>query len=285
MTGLLSEVFEVVAHNFAADSDNKIHDDEVAATFGFRGGLVPGVGVLGYMSRPVVDLWGRSWLEQGALSAKFLKPVYDGDAVLATATPAALPRDTSGDMHEGTAEVTGLTLELRDSSGQLCAVGEAGKALPGAAPLEEAFPEGRMPASRLAPDSRAIPVGDPVGSLQLDELARASLETAADRYRDNHPLYAGASAVLHPAFLPDQANTVLSSNVELGPWIHTRSTIQVYEVLVPDEGMQLRGRYAAAYSKRGHEIVELDLGLIVGGRVAATIHHTAIVRPRAGAGA
>jgi hypothetical protein len=37
-------VREVSAYNTAAASDNKIHNDSVARRFGFRGGLVPGVG-------------------------------------------------------------------------------------------------------------------------------------------------------------------------------------------------------------------------------------------------
>lgn len=32
---------EVVACNTATESTNRMHDDAVAATFGFRGGLVP----------------------------------------------------------------------------------------------------------------------------------------------------------------------------------------------------------------------------------------------------
>ena len=38
-------IFRVRAHNTAADTENKINDDRVAAAHGFRGGLVPGVTV------------------------------------------------------------------------------------------------------------------------------------------------------------------------------------------------------------------------------------------------
>ena len=42
----------VLAHNWATESENKIHDDAVASRYGFRGGLVPGVAVWAYMTHP-----------------------------------------------------------------------------------------------------------------------------------------------------------------------------------------------------------------------------------------
>jgi len=42
----------LVAFNTATASANKIHDDTVAASLGFRGGLVPGVDVYAYLCHP-----------------------------------------------------------------------------------------------------------------------------------------------------------------------------------------------------------------------------------------
>ena len=50
--------YEVRAHNAATASENKIHDDDVARRYGFSGGLVPGVTLYAYMTRPVVDALG-----------------------------------------------------------------------------------------------------------------------------------------------------------------------------------------------------------------------------------
>ena len=55
----------VRAHNAATASENKIHDDAVARRHGFAGGLVPGITVFGYLTRPVVETWGSEWLERG----------------------------------------------------------------------------------------------------------------------------------------------------------------------------------------------------------------------------
>ena len=77
----------VRAVNTAADSENKIHNDAIAAEYGFRGGLVPGVTVYGYMATAAVELFGPEWLDRGAMDVRFLKPVYEGDEVIVTQGP------------------------------------------------------------------------------------------------------------------------------------------------------------------------------------------------------
>src|SRR5258708_25220439 len=78
--------YRVSAFNTAHDSENKIHDAATARRFGFGGGLVPGVDVYGYISHLPVERWGPAWLERGTAECRFLKPVYDGDTVIVTAS-------------------------------------------------------------------------------------------------------------------------------------------------------------------------------------------------------
>src|SRR5580700_9508346 len=79
--------FYVTAVNTAAESENKIHDDRVAAALGFKGGLVPGVTVYGYLASAVLEHFGEPWLHRGAMEARFLQPVYEGDRVSVTVRP------------------------------------------------------------------------------------------------------------------------------------------------------------------------------------------------------
>jgi acyl dehydratase len=74
----------VRAVNTAADSENKIHHDAVAAGYGFRGGLVPGVTVYGYMAAATMEHFGQEWLDCGAMDVRFLKPVYEDDELIVT---------------------------------------------------------------------------------------------------------------------------------------------------------------------------------------------------------
>jgi hypothetical protein len=56
--------YQVIARNYSEASENKIHDDDVARRYGFRGALVPGVEVYGYLTHPLVERLGESWLAQ-----------------------------------------------------------------------------------------------------------------------------------------------------------------------------------------------------------------------------
>jgi acyl dehydratase len=85
-TGSSLPVRSIKANNFASESENRIHADDVAAQYGFKGGLVPGVGVLAYMTQPVVEALGREWLERGRISARFIKPVYHDEIATVHAT-------------------------------------------------------------------------------------------------------------------------------------------------------------------------------------------------------
>jgi hypothetical protein len=262
--------YEVTAKNYAEDSANKIHSDEVASVYGFSGGLVPGVGDYAYMTQPVVAALGRDWLAGGWMAAKFLKPVYDGERVCVRGRVAGL-------------DPVSLSLELFNSAGVLCAKGEA--SLPHSrAPLEAAdypchpLPDfDRRPAATIA----ELPAGLTLGSwefhLSLAEVAATFLHDV----RDESPVYRGPEAVCHPALLLAEANKLLHHNVALGPWIHTASEVQHYSLARDGETLSLRGRIAESYTKRGHELVTLDLGAFAGGsRPVARIKHSAIIRLR-----
>jgi hypothetical protein len=262
--------YQVIANNYATESTNRIHSDEVAAQYGFSGGLVPGVGNYAYLTRPVVEALGREWLERGAMAAKFLKPVYDGETVCVRGQVINV-------------EPIRIQLELLNSAGVLCAVGEA--SLPASPPpLDPAdYPERPLPAAeqRRAATLASVPPGMILGS-HVFELSLAEMEAKflADM-REALPLYRGPRALPHPAALPAEANQILIANLALGPWIHTASEVQHYALPQDGERLSLRGRVSEAYEKRGHEFVVLDLGLFApDARAVAHIKHTAIIRLR-----
>ena len=77
------QTYRVSAYNTSKQSENKIHDDATAASYGFRAGLVPGITVYAYMTVPIVERFGIDWLERGSINVKFHKPFYDGEEVIA----------------------------------------------------------------------------------------------------------------------------------------------------------------------------------------------------------
>ena len=253
--------YVVEAYNTATESTNKIHDDEVARTFGFRGGLVPGVDVYAYLTHVPAERWGLDWLAHGAIAVRLAKPVYDGQLVSVTAS-------TDGDA---------LDLAVVGAGGDECATGRATRdpidvkrPSPAAAPL----PEHRPAASpdSLRPDTV-------LGSLTGVFDAGLAVSYLAD-VRETLPLYA---TVGHPGWLLRFANSILARNVVLGPWIHVSSDVALLGVLGDGEPVEVRACVLDEFERKGHRFVALDVAIDSDGRPIQRITHTAIYTPRPGA--
>ena len=250
--------YDVEAYNTATESTNKIHDDEVARAYGFRGGLVPGVDVYAYLTHVPAERWGLDWLARGSITARFAKPVYDGQLVSVTASD----------------DDDALDLAVVDSGGDLCATARATwepidvqRPSPPAAPL----PERRSPAS---PDS--LRPGTVLGSLTDVFDAGLAASYLAD-VRDTLPLYA---TVAHPGWLLRFANSILARNVVLGPWIHVSSDVALLGVVRDGEPVEVRATVLDEFERKGHRFVTLDVSIDSVGRPIQRITHVAIHTPR-----
>ena len=45
--------YQVIARNFSTRSENRMHSDEMASRYGFRGALVPGIAIYGHNRLPI----------------------------------------------------------------------------------------------------------------------------------------------------------------------------------------------------------------------------------------
>lgn len=257
--------YRVTAFNTAMQSENKIHDDAVARRFGFKGGLVPGVEVYAYMTHLPVQRWGRAWLERGSAECRLLKPVYDGETTIVTATE--LP--------------AGLDLRV-ESRGDLCVTGRASlPAEPISAPdvFAKAPSPPTPPSVRPPANETTLAVGTWFGIHPL----RVTGEFA-DQYlrdvRETETLYA-AEGLVHPATILHIGNWALRHNVVLGPWMHVGSTVQHFAAARIGDELSARARVTANYERKGHRFVELDV-LVFANQTSpiARIAHIAIYRPR-----
>jgi hypothetical protein len=250
----------LVAFNTATASANKIHDDEVARRFGFRGGLVPGVDVYAYLCHPPVEAWGLDWLVRGTMRARFHAPVYDGHRV---------------DIEPG----EDGRLELRDDEGALCAEGAA--ALPddvAPAPEPAAWPDvGQVDDPPPASPEVLVP-GTAFGLAPHGFHADRAQEYLAD-VRATSTVYA-IERVAHPGWILRDANYVLSANVRLGPWIHVESIVQHHDVVRDGQEVTARALVTNEWEHKGHRFVELDVLHLADLRPVARTTHTAIYRPR-----
>lgn len=247
----------VRAVNTAADPENKIHDDRVAADYGFRSGLVPGVTVYGYMASAVVDHYGVAWLEHGGMDLQLRQPVYEGEEVVVDIRPEANGR---------------VLVEIDGRASGVAGIDEA--IPPDTCDYAERPLDQRPPASAEA----LVPGSAPGTLVERLDLARSELTAPLDAS-------IGPDRIAHPAILLGFANEILARNVELGPWMHTASEIRKFSIAKDGEEIRVRGRIADRYERKSHEFVVLEV-VIVGadGRLVEHIRHTAIWRPRAHSG-
>jgi hypothetical protein len=249
----------LTAHNTATESTNKIHDDDVAREYGFRGGLVPGVDVYAYMTHVPVREWGRSWLERGSATVRLVTPVYDGRMVTVS----------------GSWDGDDLELAVTDD-GTSCATGRAGRR--------------PQPSERTEPPREEL-TADPPPASPASLRPGTVLGTVTDRFdatehaayladvRETLPLYAD-DCIAHPGWLLRFANQALSRNVVLGPWIHVSSDIAMLGVVHDGELVEARSVVLDEVERKGHRFVTLDVAISADGRPTQRVTHTAIHSPR-----
>ena len=263
--------YRVRTHNASSHSENRMHSDDVARSFGFKAALVPGVTVFAHLTHPLVERFGKAWLAQGVAEVAFSKPAYEGDML-------SVERVDGG---EG--DPARLCFVCRNDEGAELAR------------LTSAEPTG----AATLPDSRAeIPPAPPIGerprvTWELMELGKSfpalawrptqaeNLQWCAD-VRDNLLIYRdGSASLLHPGLVLRQANMVLRNRFTLPAWIHTGSRIQFHHLLRAGQDYEVRAIAETKWQRNGHEFVRLYVAILGTSQVAAEVIHTAIFRPRA----
>lgn len=252
--------FELEAFNTATESENKIHDDVVAASFGFSGGLVPGVEVYAYLCHPAIELWGDRFLSSSEVSVRFGAPIYDGEPVEIKATL------DDGTLHAEAHSRNGMqaSLEARLREEEI------------SPPATTAAP---LPALRPIASPAAFETGEALGSFTRRCRAEDLIQYLAE-VQDPRSSVIGLNGV-HPGWLLRLANDVLMENVILGPWIHVGSTVNHLRSLPIGQAVRVESHANRHYEHKGHLFVVLDVVIFAeDGPEVAWIEHTAIYEPR-----
>jgi acyl dehydratase len=255
--------YTVVARNIDPSSDNKIHDDDVARTFGFSGALVPGVELFAYLTHPLVEAWGLDFLGGGVIDVRFRRPVYDGEEVVAAVQP-------SGDDE--------VDLALRGPDGSTRSAGAAGRSARDRADLA-GFAFTPVP-DPVPPASSAALRPGPLGSISENVDEAASLRYL-DEIGERLPLYAEKD-VVHPGALLRMVNAVLMRNAVLGPWIHTASRCRFLGVAHFPTVLRAHGVVTDTFERNGHDYVRYDALVLSDDKPVMHVDHTAIYRVGSG---
>jgi acyl dehydratase len=269
----------VTAFNNSLHSDNKIHDDAVARTYGFKGGLVPGVTVYAYMAAPLAAALGERWLSAGSATVALVQPLYEGEQAVASAEVTAVERRTG--------RVT-LDAWVEKPNGVRCAVGSAtvptGEPAPAVVPdyVRDEYSPLPVPPPALLLD--AAPAGAVLAPLVVPT-SKESAREYAQMVFDFNPLFSEGSswgpALLHPGWLLSECNTIFRRNFSFGPWIHTKSEIQYLGPALAGSTFEFHGRLLEVYEKRGHHYASVDVFCRDdAGNPVMQARHTAIFRIR-----
>jgi hypothetical protein len=255
-------VARITARNTARSSTNKMHDDDVARSYGFSGGLVPGVTIFAWMCGGPLSAYGTYWLDRGSIEARFVKPIYEGDDAEVICVPG------------------GSSLDLSVSArGAVCATGTAS---------EDVTADCRPKTFRRAPLPEEPPPAGPMAFVLGRDLGTIEVDFASDQANAylrsigaEHSIPTAARCA-HPGWLILLANLALSRNVTLGPWIHVSSQMSLHSRLRDGERVSALSRVADCFDRKGNRFVDLEVLIVAGfdDRPVASVAHRAIYEPR-----
>ena len=140
-----------------------MHTDDVASRYGFRGGLVPGVDIFGYLCQAFEDEQGLEWRRQGWGELRLIRPFYDGESVVVRGEPSMGDWALSAEGDDGGVRAT-LRLGLHNK-----------------AALSFVPPSGEVPVTRPAASDESLAPDTVMGSMRIvlkDASPREMLEAA-----------------------------------------------------------------------------------------------------------
>jgi len=251
--------YEVVARNFSESHENRIHSDEVAQQYGFRGALVPGVAVFGHLTHPLVERLGERWLDGSVNHTRFHKPAYDGDRLL-------IHLDEDDD---------GFSVVAHNAEGTLLA--ELRATLPQTLPDAEdqsVFDAPRRSAPRTDISWDNIIEGEPFPEWHFQVITDENQRYASE-VSDELPLY---RFVAHPHWLLSVANQALTREYRMPTWLHVGSEIRFRDLVRVGDTLAVNAVPIEKWERKGHQFVRLYVAYSRLGHLTTEIFHTAIFR-------
>jgi hypothetical protein len=249
-----------------ADFQNRIQDEEFARHLGFRTGLVPGLSIFAYMSRPLVEHLGKDWLERGSADVRFIRPVYSGEEIRVTGSVASMDKDG----------ILLVDYHAENNQGATCGLGTAQlpPAMPSPEPSMDDYPAGRGKLHR-AISLESLQVGENLVPVSSEFTWNVHWQYCRKLIRDLHPMY---ERILHPGWLVSRAGQILAENYAIQAWIDVSCRVQHYHVQQEECIIQTRGKVQDKFERNGDHFIELALAVFAPTRCLATIRYTAIFR-------
>ena len=245
--------WEGTAYNQVPDSSNKIHGDEVAKQYGFKGGLVPGVTLAAYLTHPAIVAWGERWLRTGFAHVKVIAPVYHGDQ-FAVAIKYQQEESYTADLFSENSRCAEASILCTSDlpmaprrQGQTIFTNDNPQ--PASREVMEFLAENGCPAARFtwhAQHEMAKYVED---NEKMPPLLRT--ESQDDT--------AGGKANL--SFLLGCANRHFASVAHMSPWVHLESKSQNFQAVELNTNLISEMEVLDLFNKKGHEFADCEFNL------------------------
>jgi len=230
--------WSIVAQNLPEHARNPIHTDAGAQAAGFPRALVAGVTTYAYMTHPLVVAWGEDWLTRGGGEIRYRRPVFDQDVLRCVPV-----------FEDNAVLVEAITSEPEQPRAIFRAVRDGGEVKP-------------------------LRDGEVLPSKEFQLIDTFSCDYGS-RAGDEFPFYADRGLV-HPAVWPALANDVVYNYVARWSWVHMRSIIRHHATAKVGTTAELRSVVVRRFESHGERAV-LDVHIVVGGQVVASLEHEAIV--------
>ena len=241
--------WSATALNTAPESENRIHSDELAQEYGFEGGLVPGVTISAYLVHPLVNHWGKDWLDNGYANCRIVSPLYDK-------------------------ELFEVQTELIDSSRANTTLVRGNGTI--SAHAEVALTDHLPPAPLFNKDQiSGLDYKAPHASRMIwERLKSVGCRTFKYSWSDENPLIYLTNeddlpALLQPqsggyanlSFLLGCSNWILAGNAFMNPWVHLQTVSQNYRAVGLNSSLVAQMEINEIYDKKGHEFIDVFVNL------------------------
>ncbi|MBW2396449.1 MAG: hypothetical protein JRG95_19530 [Deltaproteobacteria bacterium] len=221
----IPQAWSAEAFNQATKSENRIHSDEIAKEYGFRGALVPGVTVSAYLIHPAVAAWGEAWLERGRAQVVVHSPVYDREMFRVDVSKAS-PSEYEAELFDPHDAILGRDFERPKASRKVM--------------------EHRQRDGLLATRARWNDTAEITSYLRDPERMAAPFSKLG---------------FANPAFVLGLTNWALAGNVKMSPWLHLQTDSQNYRPIAANTELVVESSIADLFEKKGHEFIDVDMNI------------------------
>jgi acyl dehydratase len=251
--------YQITARNFSETSENRIHSDEIAKKYGFKGALVPGVAVYGHLTYPLVAKHGEPWLSESSNNVRLLKPAYHGDA---------LTLHASGESDQ---EV----VICENAAGEKLAELNSKLSVPPVLGDTTVLEDNYRITERVEISWDNIETERPFAPWEFT-LSKAENERYTIEVDDNLAVY--QQGFVHPHLLLSLANTALMNEYIMPTWLHVGSQTHHRKALHVGDTICIRSVPLEKWRRKGHEFIRLWVTYWRGDEVTTDIMHTAIYK-------